>query len=58
MTLEDLIESWKEIIKSAEDRGDNLDAADWDWQDGILISCNEAKKIIEALEKNSINLNP
>lgn len=37
------------------DDNEDLDATDWGMQEGILISYNDAKKIIELIEGSEIN---
>lgn len=45
-----LIERLKTSVEFAEKEGENMDDVSWDMQEGILISYNEAKKIINAFE--------
>lgn len=41
-----LIENLKQGIKFAEAHRENLDSVDWEFREGLLISCNQAKEII------------
>ncbi len=40
-------------VKYAEKEGEDMDAVSWGMQEGILISYNEAKIIISALQKEN-----
>ena len=50
---EELIERLSQSIAFAAEAGEDADAASWSYQEGILISCNEAKLIVEALKNYS-----
>lgn len=53
--MEQLIKRLKDSVDFAEISGENMDDVSWDMQEGLLISYNDAKIIIPALEefKNS-----
>lgn len=48
--MSNLIERIKKSIEFAEKEGENMDDVSWGMQEGILISYNEAKKILVAYE--------
>jgi len=47
--MENLLSRLKTSISYAEKQGEDMDSVSWGMQEGILISYNEAKKIVEAL---------
>jgi len=48
--MKQIIEKLKEQIANSIEYGNDLDAASWGMQEGVLISANEAQQIVEALE--------
>lgn len=48
--MSNLIERIKKSVELAEKEGENMDDISWGMQEGILISYNEAKKILFAVE--------
>jgi len=48
--MKQIIEKLKEQIANSIEYGNDLDAASWGMQEGVLISANEAPQIVEALE--------
>jgi hypothetical protein len=48
--MKHLIEKLKEQIANSIEYGNDLDAASWGMQEGVLITANEARQIVEALE--------
>ena len=50
--MEKLLRRMSSSLKFAEDAGENMDEVSWGMQEGILISYNEAKVIIDAINKN------
>lgn len=53
--MEHLIKKLIDRVAFAEKEGENMDDVSWGMQEGILISYNEAKVIIEALKISSNN---
>lgn len=47
-----LLEKLKARSQTAIDCNEDLDAVFWGLQEGVLISCNDAKLIIELIEKS------
>ena len=45
----------KEKVQTAIDCNEDMDAVSWGMQEGVLISCNDAKLIIELIEKSEID---
>lgn len=41
--------------QTAIDCNEDMDATSWGMQEGVLISCNDAKLIIELIEKSEID---
>lgn len=50
-----LLEKLKARSQTAIDCNEDLDAVSWGLQEGVLISCNDAKLIIELIEKSEID---
>ena len=48
--MEDLIKRLSTIVSHAEANEEDMDNVSWNYQEGILISYNDAKKIVEALK--------
>lgn len=48
--MEQLIKRLSESINFAEEHGKDMDSANWGAQEGMLISYNEAKMILDALK--------
>ena len=48
--MKQIIEKLKEQIANSIEYGNDLDAASWGMQEGVLITANEAQQIVEALE--------
>ncbi len=51
-TTKRILADLKSSVKIAQDCNEDLDAVSWGWQEGVLISCNDAKLIIELIEDN------
>ena len=57
--MKHLIEKLKEQIANSIEYGNVLDAASWGMQEGVLITANEARQIVEALEgKGAEDMSP
>lgn len=52
-----LIKRLTDSVAFAEKEGENMDDVSWGMQEGILISYNEAKAVIEALKAFKISSN-
>lgn len=50
INMEHLIKRLEKSVAFAEAEGENMDDVSWGMQEGILISYNEAKAVIEALK--------
>lgn len=48
-----IIERLKSHIKYSEDNNEDLSAVSWNYQEGILISVNDAKRIVANLEQQN-----
>jgi hypothetical protein len=48
--MEQLIKRLKHNIQHAEKRGEDMNCRSWDRQEGCLISYNEAKAVLDALQ--------
>lgn len=53
MNLPELMVYFKEWVKEKQAEGENMDAASWNYEEGIIISGNEAKLLLEFYEKHS-----
>lgn len=51
-TTRTILEKLKFSVSVAEQCNEDLDATSWGLQEGVLISCNDAKLIIELIEKS------
>jgi len=51
-----LLENLKANLSIAEQCNESRDSVSWRLQEGVLISCNDAKLLIELIESNSSNL--
>ena len=56
--MEYLIKRLEKSVAFAELEGESMDDVSWGMQEGILISYNEAKVVIEALKAFKISSNP
>ena len=56
--MKHLIKRLEKSVAFAEKEGENMDDVSWGMQEGILISYNEAKVVIEALKAFKISSNP
>jgi len=56
--MEHLIKRLTDSVAFAEKEGENMDDVSWGIQEGILISYNEAKAVIEALKAFKISSKP
>lgn len=56
--MEHLIKRLTDSVAFAEQQGENMDDVSWGMQEGILISYNEAKAVIEALKAFNISSKP
>ena len=48
--MKQIIEKIKSQMANSIEYGNDLDAASWGMQEGVLISANEARQIVDALE--------
>lgn len=53
MNLPELITYFKEWIEEKQGEGENMDATSWNYEEGIIISGNEAKFIVEFYEEHN-----
>ncbi len=51
-TTRTILEKLKFSVSVSEQCNEDLDATSWRLQEGVLISCNDAKLIIELIEKS------
>lgn len=51
--MEDIIKSLEEQVKDSSEFNDGPDEKDWGMELGILISRNEAIRVLESIKKNS-----
>ncbi len=51
--MEKIIENIKEQIETSKNNNLGMDDADWGYEEGILLTPNEALKILEALKSKS-----
>ena len=51
-----ILEKLKFSVSVAEKCNEDMNAVSWGMQEGVLISCNDAKLLIELIESNSSNL--
>ena len=51
--MEKLTERLKSEVNIAKDLGEDMDCVSWNYQNGILISVNEAKQVIELLNQRN-----
>jgi hypothetical protein len=58
INMEHLIKRLEKSVAFAEKEGENMHDVSWGMQEGILISYNEAKAVIEALKAFKISSNP
>jgi hypothetical protein len=58
INIEHLIKRLEKSVAFAEKEGENMHDVSWGMQEGILISYNEAKAVIEALKAFKISSNP
>ena len=47
--MKEIIKNLKSLIKSCKKYKQNLDEADWGYEEGVLLSANEAQKILDKL---------
>jgi hypothetical protein len=52
MNMSKLIERLESSVAYAENQGENMDDVSWNYQEGILISYNEAKAIVAAMKRD------
>jgi len=52
--MEKIMKYLQEEINEAIESDENMDAANWGYEEGILITPNEAKKILEALRQPDV----
>lgn len=53
--MDKLIKRLRKSVKSAETDGENMDVVSWGMQEGILITYNEAKQIVELYQSHVEN---
>lgn len=58
INMEHLIKRLEKSVAFAEKEGENMDDVSWGMQEGVLISYNEAKEVIESLKAFKISSNP
>jgi len=51
-----ILEKLKFSVSVAEKCNEDMNAVSWGMQEGVLISCNDAKLLIELIEKSVSNL--
>lgn len=53
MTIEKILNRFSDSICFSIEQGEDMDAASWNMQEGILLSCREAQMIIDHIQKNN-----
>lgn len=51
-----ILEDLKSSVEIAQDCNEDMNAVSWGMQEGVLISCNDAKLLIELIERSGSNL--
>jgi hypothetical protein len=47
-----ILDDLKSSVEIAQDCNEDMNAVSWGMQEGVLISCNDAKLLIELIENN------
>ncbi len=50
-----ILDDLKSSVEIAQDCNEDMNAVSWGMQEGVLISCNDAKLLIELIEKSEVD---